>query len=361
MASSGAEHLRALITADGPITVARFMEEALGHPEHGYYPTRDPLGAAGDFTTAPEIAQVFGELIGAWCAVLWEQAGRPDPVMLVELGPGRGTLMADALRAVAKVAPAFDKAAELHLVETSPALRAAQAKALGARPRWHDALETVPEAPTILIANEFFDALPVHQLVRREGAWHERTIALDPASGAFRFEISGTASTIDPPAVDAADGDILEVSPARDAAAAAIARRIAAHGGGALVIDYGHPTSAAGDTLQAVRRHDRAPVLETPGEIDLTAHVDFAALARAADGATAYGPVDQGDFLRALGIAARTKALAAAAADERRRELIESATARLTEPHQMGSLFKALALIHPSQPPPPGFQTDRTK
>jgi NADH dehydrogenase [ubiquinone] 1 alpha subcomplex assembly factor 7 len=359
MPSSGGAHIRALIAAEGPITVARFMDEALGHPEHGYYRTRDPLGAAGDFTTAPEIAQVFGELIGAWCAVVWEQAGRPDPVMLVELGPGRGTLMADALRTVAKVAPAFDMAAEVHLMETSPALRAAQAKALGARPRWHDALDEVPEEPTILIANEFFDALPVHQLVRRDDAWHERLIALDSASGGFRFEVSEAASPLDAPAVEAADGDILEISPARDAVAAEIARRIAAHGGGALIVDYGHRTSATGDTLQAMRQHDHAPVLETPGEVDLTAHVDFDALARAAEGVSAYGPVDQGDLLRALGIEARTAALVAAAPDAKTRALTESGTARLTGAQQMGSLFKALALIHPNQPPPPGFETDQ--
>lgn len=359
MAATGEAHLRALIAAEGPITVARFMEEALGHPEHGYYRTRDPLGAAGDFTTAPEIAQVFGELIGAWCAVVWQQAGRPDPVMLVELGPGRGTLMADALRAIAKVAPAFDAAAELHLVETGPALRAAQAEALGTRPRWHDALGEVPAGPTILVANEFFDALPVHQLVRRGSAWHERLIALDAASGGFRFEVSAAASTTVAPPIDAVDGNIVEVSPAREASAAAVARRIATHGGGALIVDYGHRTSEAGDTLQAMRRHDHAPVLETPGEADLTAHVDFAALTRAAEGVAAYGPVDQGLFLQRLGIGARTQALAAAAPDDGRRQAIESGTARLTEAQQMGSLFKALALIHPNQPPPPGFETDQ--
>jgi NADH dehydrogenase [ubiquinone] 1 alpha subcomplex assembly factor 7 len=360
MARTGEAHLRALIAAEGPITVARFMAEALGHPEHGYYRTRDPLGAAGDFTTAPEIAQAFGELIGAWCAVVWEQAGRPDPVMLLELGPGRGTLMADALRAVAKVAPAFDKAAELHLVETSPVLRKAQAEALGGRPRWHDALDEIPRGPTILIANEFFDALPVHQLVRRGGAWHERLVAADRAGAAFRFAVSDTPSTLDTPPVDAAEGDILEVSPARAALAAAIARRLAAHCGGALIIDYGHAASAPGDTLQAVRRHQPVPVLEAAGEADLTAHVDFAALARAAEGVAVYGPVAQGGFLRALGIEARSRALAAAAPDARTRDLIESATARLTEPGQMGSLFKALALIHATQPQPPGFETDRS-
>jgi NADH dehydrogenase [ubiquinone] 1 alpha subcomplex assembly factor 7 len=351
-------HLKALIAAEGPIPVARFMAEALGHPEHGYYRTRDPLGVAGDFITAPEIAQVFGELIGAWCAVLWEQAGRPDPVQLVELGPGRGTLMADALRLAGKVAPAFDAAAKLHLVETSPALRAAQAAALGERPRWHDTIESVPERPTILIANEFFDALPVHQLVRRGGAWHERLVGLDPATGALRFEVAAEPSPLAPPDLPAAaDGDIFELRPAGDAIAGAIARRIAAHGGGALIVDYGHAASAVGDTLQAVRGHGHAPVLEAPGEADLTAHVDFAALGRAAEaaGVSVFGPVDQGNFLRALGIEARLAALAAAAPDAQTRAAVLGGAERLTEPRQMGTLFKALALIHPRQAPPPGF------
>lgn len=355
-------HLKALIAAEGPISVARFMAEALGHPEHGYYRNRDPLGAAGDFITAPEISQIFGELIGAWCAMVWEQAGRPDPVSLIELGPGRGTLMADALRAVSKVAPAFDAALSVHLVETSPALRAAQASALGARPHWHEAIEAVPQGPTILIANEFFDALPIHQFVQRGAAWHERLVGCDPASAALRFEVSETPSPLapeDPP--NAAEGDIFETSPARTAIMAAVAGRIAGHGGGALIVDYGHAASALGDTLQAVSGHEYAPVLEAPGEADLTAHVDFAALARAAEDVAVFGPVTQGAFLQALGIEARTQALAAAASNAPTREAIVSGTARLTDPRQMGTLFKALALIHsqpghPDQAPPPGFK-----
>jgi len=356
-------YLRSLIAAEGPIPVSRFMAEALGHPEHGYYRTRDPLGAAGDFVTAPEISQVFGELIGAWCAVVWEQAGRPDPVHLVELGPGRGTLMADALRALAMVAPAFDAAAALHLVETGPTLRAAQAAALGARPRWHETIEALPAGPMILVANEFFDALPVHQLVRRGAAWHERLVGCDRASAAFCFEVSDRPSTLETPRIDAAAGDILEVGPAREAVAAEIARRIAAHGGGALIVDYGHGASAVGDTLQAMRGHGYAAALEAPGEADLTAHVDFAALARAAGdagagGVAVFGPATQGGFLRALGIEARTGALAAAAPDAKAREAVAGGASRLTDPWQMGSLFKALALIHASQPPPPGFEAN---
>jgi NADH dehydrogenase [ubiquinone] 1 alpha subcomplex assembly factor 7 len=222
-------------------------------------------------------------------------------------------------------------------------------------------LDDVPEGHTILVANEFFDALPVHQLVRRGAAWHERLVALDRAGTGLCFVEADAPSQLDAPPVDAVDGDILEVSPARDAVTAEIARRIAAHGGGALIVDYGHSASAVGVTLQAVRDHDYAPVLEAPGEADLTAHVDFAALTRAAKGVSAYGPVSQGDFLAALGIEARTAALAAAAPDTKTRELIESGTARLTEAQQMGSVFKALALIPPNQPPPPGFETDQAK
>jgi len=360
-------HLKALIAGEGPISVARFMAEALGHPEHGYYRHRDPLGAAGDFITAPEISQVFGELIGAWCAAVWAQAGRPDPVALVELGPGRGTLMADALRAVGMVAPEFDAALSVHLVETSPVLRAAQATALGARPDWHEAIEEVPQGPTIVIANEFFDALPIHQFVRRGAAWHERLIGCDPAGAALRFEVSAIPSQFAPegPPI-AAEGDIVETSPASAAVMRTIAGRITAHGGAALIIDYGHAASAVGETLQAVRGHDYAPVLEAPGEADLTAHVDFAALARVADGVAVFGPASQGVFLKALGIDARTQALAANASSTETRDAIVSGTARLTDPRQMGSLFKALALInpqpvhpqdaYPQDAPPPGFK-----
>ncbi|MDH3232526.1 MAG: class I SAM-dependent methyltransferase [Alphaproteobacteria bacterium] len=364
-------HLRALIAAEGPISVARFMAEALGHREYGYYRTRDPLGAAGDFITAPEISQIFGELIGAWCATVWQQSGRPDPVNLVELGPGRGTLVADVLRTIGKIAPAFDAAVAVHLVETSPALRAAQASALGARPHWHEAIEDVPQAPTILIANEFFDALPIHQYVRRGRAWHERLVGYDHADAVWRYEVSGapTEAPLDPPVAE--EGDIFETCPAGAAIMRTLAGRLAAHGGGALIIDYGHRASAVGETLQAVRGHKYAPVLEAPGEADLTAHVDFAVLARAAEGVAVFGPITQGAFLEALGIEVRTQALAAAAPDQKRRDDVLSGAARLTDPRQMGSLFKALALIHPqpghpklrhskpahpNQAPPPGFK-----
>ena len=256
--SALAEHLHALIRSEGPITVARYMAEALGHPQHGYYATRDPFGAAGDFITAPEISQMFGELIGLWCAEMWRRMGRPRPVRLVEFGPGRGTLMADALRAVGQAMPDFRAALEVHLIETSPALRARQTGLLAeTEASWHDAWDEVPEGPVLAIANEFVDALPVHQLVRQDGGWRERLVGLDPAGAGLRFELSAAESpavaflpgALAAPADALPDGSVVEVRPAADALARALGARIAALGGGALIVDYGHGASAAGDTL----------------------------------------------------------------------------------------------------------------
>ncbi len=318
-----AGHLRRVIAAEGPITVARYMEEALGHPRLGYYMRGDPFGARGDFVTAPEISQIFGELVGLWCAVVWRAMGRPAPVLLVELGPGRGTLMADALRAVAGAAPDFRAALAVHLVETSPALKDRQRAALAeAAPRWHRSLESVPEGPMLAVANEFFDALPVRQFERTSGGWRERLVGVDSATGVFRFQSAPRqtpeAELILPPLAAAAAGSIVESRPAADELAKALARRVAARGGAALVVDYGPAHSAPGDSLQAVKAHRYHDALEAPGEADLTAHVDFAALARAAGGAGArvHGPVAQGRFLSALGIDARAaKLLATATAD----------------------------------------------
>lgn len=362
MAAPLAAQLRALIAAQGPITVARFMAEALGHPEYGYYRTRDPLGVAGDFTTAPEISQVFGELIGAWAAVAWDQAGRPDPVQLVELGPGRGTLMADLMRTIGTVAPPFRAAARVHLVETSPALRAAQAAALGddADAAWHDDLAGLPDGPAIVVANEFLDALPVHQLVAHEGRWHERLVGVEPGTDRLRFEIASGPSPLGhavPSTVACASDAIFEWRPAAIGVVTTLAARLQAQGGAALFVDYGHGQSAAGDTLQAVRGHAFAPVLDAPGEADLTAHVDFGALCRAAEeaGIAPHGPVTQGAFLSALGIDARRAALTAAAKSSAERETIETGIRRLIDPDQMGTLFKVLALTPRAQAAPPGF------
>jgi len=346
--------LRRRIALEGPIAVAEFMALALGHPTHGYYATRDPLGAAGDFTTAPEVSQIFGELIGLWLADRWQAAGRPAVADLVELGPGRGTLMADALRA-ARVLPGFREAVAVRLVETSPALRRAQAAALSdAAPAWLSSLaelpETDPPRPLFLVANEFIDALPVRQFVRTAAGWRERVVALDPAAERFVFGLGPAdpagVALIDPAVRAAApEGAVAETRPAALGTMAALARRIAAGGGAALVVDYGHAVPAAGDTLQAVRRHAYADPLDAPGEADLTAHVDFAALAAAAReaGAAVAGPVEQGAFLGALGLHARAEALSRArpyrAAD------VAAAAARLAAPDAMGRLFKVLAVV----------------
>ncbi len=363
-----ADHLRRRIARQGPLTVARYMEEALGHPRHGYYRRRDPLGAAGDFITAPEISQMFGELIGLWCAVVWGALGSPAPVNLVELGPGRGTLMADALRAAGQT-PDFLAAVVVHLVETSPPLRARQRDALSAAgleraPAWHEDFESVPEGPLLLIANEFFDALPVRQFQRSREGWRERLVDVEPEGDGFRFVLSPPfagvppAANAWPPGVDGApEGSVIEVCPAGIGLARAIGERVARRAGAALIVDYGHTESAFGETLQAVKGHAFHPVLSEPGEADLTAHVDFAALARAGAeaGAHTFGPVDQGEFLERLGLDARAEALLAKATPEQAAD-IRAARRRLADADQMGALFKVLAIAGPNLPPPPGFE-----
>ena len=348
-------HLARRIRADGPMSIASYMEEALFHPRWGYYATRDPLGAQGDFTTAPEMSQVFGELIGLWCAELWQRMGAPDPVLLVELGPGRGTLMRDALRA-ARLVPAFGRAVRLHLVERSPVLRAAQGRALAdAAPRWHDGLGELPPGPLLLIANEFLDALPIRQYVQGSDGWHERVVTLAGGGDTLAFALD-PAVAADAALPGAALGAIRETRPAARALARGLGARLAERGGAALFIDYGYWPSGSGDTLQAVRRHRAHDVLDAPGAADLTAHVDFADFAQAAEaaGARAWGPVEQGAFLARLGIAARAARLAASAALNQAL-LIRSGCRRLIDPMQMGRLFKALALTGPAGPPPAGF------
>ncbi len=312
-----------------------------------YYAAADPLGR--DFTTAPEISQAFGELIGVWAADLWQRAAAPGEVLLVELGPGRGTLMADALRATHRV-PGFHAATRVHLVETSPLLAAAQAERVPDA-AWHETLDTVPQnAPMLLIANEFVDALPIRQFVRADGTWRERAIgpgsvpALgDPAPEGAIPEVFAAAP----------EGSVCEDRPSARALAAAISRRITARGGAALFIDYGHPASGLGDTLQAVRDGERVDPFAAPGEADLSAHVDFAALAQAAHPARVHGPCPQGQFLARLGLEERTHALARA--NPTQAAALHAAAARLTAPSQMGALFQALALTHPDWPIPAGF------
>jgi NADH dehydrogenase [ubiquinone] 1 alpha subcomplex assembly factor 7 len=333
------------IRTDGPIGLDRYMALCLSHPDHGYYATRDPLGAAGDFVTAPEISQMFGELIGAWAATLLTGFSGPRPC-LVELGPGRGTLMSDALRSLRAAGAAFD----LHLVETSPVLRALQAERLaGATPVFHDSVTSLPEAPLLVIANEFFDALPVRQFVRTSRGWCERRIGLNAHQTDLIF---GLDPEPDPQiTAEAADGAVLTVPSASLAAMRDLARRLVRDGGVLLAIDYGHERAGFGDTLQALEDHRFADPLARPGEADLTTHVDFSALARAAiaEGAVVHGPVSQREFLLALGLDDRAARLKARARPERASE-IDVAVARLTDPNPrgMGALFKVLGISHPA-------------
>lgn len=347
------------ISSEGPLSVAAFMALALHDPTAGYYARRQPLGRAGDFVTGPEISQVFGELIGLCFADWWQRVDRPDPVIVAELGPGRGTLMADFLRAAATV-PAFGRAIRLYLVERSPVLRLEQQRRLAdARPLFVDAADALPDGPLLLVANEFLDALPVRQLVRTREGWAERLVALHP-EGRFVFA-DGPAS----PALgllvpeglrDEPAGAVVEICPAAAALAAALAARLARQPGLALFIDYGHAASRPGATLAAVRGHRPASVLADPGDADLSAHVDFAAFAAAAEaaGAAVHGPVPQGRFLTALGASARLAALCERATPAQRGELA-SGVARLIDPGQMGNLFQVLALTSPGLPSPVGL------
>jgi NADH dehydrogenase [ubiquinone] 1 alpha subcomplex assembly factor 7 len=345
------------IRNSGPISVAEYMAEALGHPEHGYYMSREPFGLAGDFTTAPEISQVFGELVGLWCAIMWQAMGSPPKVVLAEMGPGRGTLMADLLRA-ARTLPPFAAALDIHLIETSPALRNRQAQTLAGEPaRWVERFDQLPDGPLLLVANELFDALPIRQFQKTGGGWAERCVGLDP-SGAFVF-VPGKRLKRPPLATSvlkAPDGAIAEICEPGRKLAAAIGARLRTSPGAALIIDYGPSESAAGDSLQAVKGHRFHPVLSEPGRADLTAHVDFQALAEAGRraGATAHGPVSQGRWLLRMGIEERTVMLMKTASPDRAADLAGRAR-RLIDPGEMGTLFKVLALASPSLPVPPGL------
>ena len=328
------------IALTGPIPVADFMAEALGHPRLGYYRQAQPIGAAGDFTTAPEISQMFGELIGAWLAERWLAMGQPS-VVLVELGPGRGTLMADALRATRGV-PGFHAALSLHLVETNSTLRAEQQRALAAfHPTWHERFDEVPAGPMLLVANEFFDALPVRQFEKTAQGWRERMIGLAPDGETLTFALAPGASPFARFLPEAAEGAQAEISEAGRARVSAIGARAMRDGGWVLIADYGYAQGSAA-TLQAVRSHKSASILERPGETDLSAHVDFGALAAAAEAPT-FGPVSQADFLQRLGLLQRAETLKARASEAQRRAL-DVTVARLIAPDQMGTLFKVMAV-----------------
>lgn len=341
------EILKNLIREKGPIDIAEFMGLALGHPAHGYYMKGDPFGARGDFTTAPEISQMFGEMVAAWIMDVWQQMGSPV-FTLLECGPGRGTLMADIMRATKNV-PGFHDSAKVHLLEISPALRAMQAAALeNYAPEWHVNLETLPDRPMIVIANEFLDALPIRQLIHTADGWKERVVGI--ANGNFAFDTKELPFNLP---VDAAEGAIFEISPVRSQFVTDLVKKL---NGAALIIDYGHSESGIGDTLQALKSHKYISPLEEVGNADLTTHVDFHAVKLAAEaaGAEVSGPVEQGAFLKDLGIGQRAEILTLRATPAQKFD-IEKALQRLVDPSQMGSLFKVMGLTNGQNLSLPGF------
>jgi SAM-dependent MidA family methyltransferase len=354
------QEIAAAIAHDGPMTLERYMALCLGHPRYGYYMARDPFGAEGDFVTAPEISQMFGELLGVWASEAWRAAGSPSPARLIELGPGRGTLMSDVLR-VARVAPGFLEALTVHLVETSPRLREMQRETLanaGKSVNWSPDVAQTPPGPAFILANEFFDALPVRHFIKTVAGWRERLVGID-ATGELVFGLSDRPE----PSLQAQarEGSVIEVNAVAQRLMGEIAARLVREGGALLLIDYGYLETSIGDSLQAVARHAYVDPLAAPGEADLTAHVDFAALARAAraQGAKVMGPVTQSHFLLQLGIERRAQALMKKATSEQAQAIVD-AFDRLTgteDPRRhMGALFKVMAVTQPDMPDLPGFQ-----
>jgi NADH dehydrogenase [ubiquinone] 1 alpha subcomplex assembly factor 7 len=361
--------IKQIIAQDGPISVARFMELCLAHPVHGYYMTRDPFGCAGDFTTAPEISQMFGELIGLWAADTWQKMGAPAKIALVELGPGRGTLMSDALRA-AKSVPTFSASLEVHLVEISPILRESQRNTLANyNVTWHQSIDTLPACPTLIIANEFFDAFPIRQFMKQSTGWHERLVGLNEV-GDLIFGLSPQQAVEVLPSTLVGEGaskrrvrginniptygSIFEISEASRDVAYSLYQHLKSHSGAALFVDYGHIKSGVGDTLQALKAHKMVSPLEAIGEADLTAHVDFEALSKAAiqAGINVQEPITQAAFFKYLGIEHRATTLVKSAKTEQQKQDIETALQRLTNttPTGMGSLFKVLEIYYLVKP-----------
>lgn len=354
------EQLIAQIRSDGPISVEHYMAACLGDPQHGYYMGKDPFGRGGDFTTAPEISQMFGEAIGVWFATAWMMMGKPEKVNLIELGPGRGTLMMDMLRAV-KVLEDFAAAIDVHMVEMSPALRKMQGETLKGVPvdmHWHQRFEQVPAGPCLIVANEFFDALPIRQIIRDTDGWHERMIGVDEAGNLAFTQSPALIEKVDVPvwARECPQGAIAEISPKRQQVAEQIGAHIARHKGAGLFVDYGHAVSFCGDTFQAVRQHKFVDVLHLPGLSDLTSHVDFEALgeAFAAGGAVVHGPRTQQAFLIAMGLREREQVLRKKAG-ARARILLSKQAERLVSEKQMGHLFKFLAVTDKSLEKPHPF------
>ena len=356
--------IRRRIGIAGPLPVAEYMRLCLTHPQYGYYVTHEPIGTHGDFITAPEVSQMFGELIGLWLVAVWQQMGAPENVRVIELGPGRATMLTDALRAT-RIVKGFHDAIVLHLVEISPALQKLQEQRLeqlGVSAQWHQTLEEVPGGPGLIVANEFVDALPVHQAVKQAGGWYERGVGIG-ADGNLVFALAAEplphfAAALPRPLRDCALGSIFEWR--TDNLALELGRRVRRNGGAALIIDYGHAKFGLGDTLQAVAGHAYTDPLRAPGEADLTAHVDFEALAQSAEsiGGRIHGPVPQRDFLLALGLVPRAEALKARAPHDKALE-VDQALGRLTAAGAtgMGELFKVLAIANPALGPLPGFET----
>ena len=344
--------LVARITRTGPISLADYMADCLMHPDHGYYATRDPFGAGGDFTTAPEISQMFGELVGLSLAQAWLDQGAPVPCILAELGPGRGTLMADILHATRKV-PGFHDAVSVHFVETSPVLRARQAEAVPTA-MWHSDIDTLPDGPLLLVANEFFDALPIRQFVRNGIGWRERMVGIADSCLTLGLSAPVPLGFLEHRLDDTKDGDLIEYCPALPGLIAQIDQRIGTRGGAALIIDYGDWQSL-GDTFQALAGHAVTDPLANPGDADLTAHVDFAAIARNISHAAHSRLSTQGVFLERLGITGRAQALAGNLTGPALEAHIK-AHRRLTHPSEMGELFKVFGIMPGSANPPPGLE-----
>lgn len=350
------DHLKTRIATDGPLSVADYMSDCLLHPVYGYYTTRDPLGAQGDFITAPEISQMFGELVGLSLAQAWIDQGAAAPFTLAELGPGRGTLMADLLRATRGV-PGFHEAMQLHLVEASPTLRATQKHTLsGYDVTWCDHAADLPQQTLFLVANEFFDALPVRQFVRQGNGWCEKRIGLTNGALSFGLAQPTAQAALDHRLDDTKDGDLVEICTTAPPILAEIGTRVSAHGGAALIIDYGDWRSL-GDTLQALRAHSPTDPLQAPGSADLTTHVDFEALslAAAAAGCAFSRITPQGVFLERLGITNRAQTLAQPLSGAAHETLV-AAHRRLTHPQEMGNLFKVMGLFPKTKTPPPGLE-----
>ncbi|KEJ88847.1 class I SAM-dependent methyltransferase [Sulfitobacter donghicola] len=347
--------LIAQIAAQGPMRLDAYMSACLLHPEFGYYTTRPPFGAKGDFITAPEISQMFGELVGLALAQAWIDQGAPSPFTLAELGPGRGTLMADVLRATAGV-PGFRDAVQVVLLEASPALRDAQAKSLtGYAPTWINTIQELPQQATFLVANEFFDALPIRQFIRDADNWRERQIGVQDGALVFGLGPSQQQPALSHRLEDTKDGDLIEDCAAVAPVLSEVCLRLEQFGGAALIFDYGDWRSL-GDTLQAVQNHETTDPLANPGHADLTAHVDFEALLAAAAPCTASRVTGQGVFLERLGITARAQALAQSLSGTALENHI-AAHRRLTHPEEMGTLFKTFGIVPNGKPMLPGLET----